>query len=80
MPMPAPKRQSVFLSFVRELHLMRQVLTIGLLLLKVNSWRCKIPYFSIDNVHLMYSTHPKLFTLYFYLSFVITFDLPLIPF
>ena len=50
--------------------------------------RCQfeLPYFSIDNAHLMYTahlvynTHPKLFTLYFYLSFVITFDLPLIPF
>jgi len=28
----------------------------------------------------MYSAQPKLFTLYFYLSFVITLDLPLIPF
>ena len=34
----------------------------------------EVPYFSIDNAH------HKLFTLYFYLSFVITFDLPLIPF
>ena len=40
----------------------------------------KLPYFSIGNAHLMYNVHPKLFTLYFYLSFVITFDLPLIPF
>jgi len=39
-----------------------------------------VPYFSIDNAHLMYNAHPKLFTLYFYFSFVITFDLPLIPF
>ena len=40
----------------------------------------KIPYFSIDKAHLMYNAHPRLLTLYFYLSFVITFDLPLIPF
>ena len=43
-------------------------------------WLQNVPYFSIDNAHLMYNAHPKLFTLYFYLSFVITFDLPLIPF
>ena len=40
----------------------------------------EIPYFSVDNVHPMYNAHPKLFPLHFYLSFVITFDLPLIPF
>ena len=40
----------------------------------------QLPYFSIDNAHLMYNAHHKRFTLYFYLSFVITFDLPIIPF
>ena len=25
----------------------------------------KVPYFSIDNAHLMYNAHTKLFTLYF---------------
>jgi hypothetical protein len=38
--------------------------------------RCKIPYFSVHNVHLMYNAHPKLFRH----SFFISFYLPLIPF